>query len=78
MDELVEQGLKVFQAGGPADPRPASNPLERRFARDLDCNLIVHFSPILKTWVYDDGAFHTGCRLEFPVEWIPPFEEAIP
>lgn len=71
MEEVAEQGLKVFQAGGPADPRPASNPRERRLARCLTDNRIVSFSPVLGKWFSDSGRFHTGHLLEFPEAWIP-------
>jgi hypothetical protein len=80
MGYLPGQTVKVFEAGSGEDPRPLENSFSKRFARDLDCNRIVHYSRILQTWVYDDGTFHSDCRLEFPVEWIRrswrPFNES--
>jgi hypothetical protein len=61
----------TFIAGTPADPRPVNNEFCKRFARDLTCNLVVHFSRGVKKWVYDDGTFHTDHLLEFPENWIP-------
>jgi hypothetical protein len=79
MDAIASLEIKVlrFTAGTAQDPRPLENSFSKRFARDLSCNRIVHFSLILKTWTYDDGTFHSRCLLEFPVEWIRPFEEAV-
>ncbi len=68
---LVPNKYVQFTAGDADDPRPLENEFSKRFARDLDCNRIVHFSKVVKRWVYDDGTFHTGCLLEFPGEWIP-------
>jgi hypothetical protein len=65
------EAIFVFVAGSAADPRPVDNKLSERLARDLDHGIIVHFSQVLRKWGYDDGAFHTGCRLEFPVAWLP-------
>lgn len=61
MDELAEQGLKVFRAGSPADPRSPS-----KLGRCLSCNRIVHYSPALRKWVYEDGTFHTNHLIEVP------------
>ncbi len=60
-----------FIAGDDDDPKPADNELGRRFGPCLTCNRILHFSRIMKCWVYDDGTFHTGHLVEFPAEWIP-------
>jgi hypothetical protein len=59
-----------FTAGSHEDPRPESNPLERRFARCMNCNIIVHFSVVLKKWVDDSGRYHSTHTLEFPAEWL--------
>jgi len=60
-----------FTAGSASDPRPESNPLERRFARCLNCNLIVQFSRVVRKWTDDGGHFHTSHELETPKEWLP-------
>ena len=58
MEELVERRIK-FIAGSPADPRP-----QGKIGCCLSCNRIVHYSPIVKAWVYDNGTFHTGHLIE--------------
>jgi len=71
-DNIDNPEFVIFVAGSASDPRPLKNEFSKRFARDLDCNCIVHFSKVTKKWVYDDGTFHSRCRLEFPVAWLPP------
>ena len=61
----------TFLAGGVGDPKPARNELSKRYARCLTCNRIVHFSGTVKRWVYDDGTFHTGHLVEFPIDGLP-------
>lgn len=76
MIKLVRKIL-IFVAGGSDDPKPAGNELCQRYARCLTCNRIVHFSRTVKSWIYDDGTFHSGHLLEFPIEWItstPPIQ----
>jgi hypothetical protein len=59
-----------FQAGTRADPKPASNPREKRLARCVTCRtFIVHYSPTVARWI--DDHFHTGHVIEFPEEWLP-------
>jgi uncharacterized protein YchJ len=71
-DKIDYPEFVVFVAGSASDPQPLENEFSKRFARDLDCNRIVHFSKVTKKWVYDDGTFHSRCRLEFPAAWLPP------
>jgi hypothetical protein len=71
MEVTEQQKLKVFVAGSADDPRPLENEFSKRFARDLDCNRIVHFSRALERWVSDSGQFHTGHLIEFPEAWLP-------
>lgn len=70
MEAITEQEIRYFRfiAGGAQDPRPAGNPLEKRFARCEGCNVIVHYLPALGAWVDDSGRYHTGHVLEFPRE----------
>lgn len=70
MAKAHETGCLNFVAGSTKDPRPAGNPLLKRFGRCLNCNRIVHFSVDLLKWVYDDGTFHTAHVVEFPVDWL--------
>lgn len=74
MNVTAIRALQVFRAGSAEDPRLEGNASERRFARCLDCNVIVHYSLILKRWVCDSGRFHTEHMLEFPEEWQRPQE----
>ncbi len=62
MEHSPNQTVKVFQAGGPEDPR------EGRLGRCLPCNRIVHYSRTLGKWVYDNGTFHTGHLIEVAQE----------
>jgi hypothetical protein len=61
----------IVKAGSFDDPQPSDNELAKRFGRCLTCNEIVHFSRIVNRWVYDEGTFHTGHLIEFPIDWIP-------
>ena len=60
----------TFTASGSDDPKPVDNELAKRFGRCLMCNRIIHFSRPLIRWIYDDGTFHTGHLVEFPIEWV--------
>lgn len=72
----LEKVFITFVAGSPSDPRPGTNPLERRLARCLSCPglRIVHYSA--PYWTDGSGSFHTFHLLEVPRNWIP--SEAIP
>jgi hypothetical protein len=62
----------TFLAGGNDDPKPDSNPFQRRLARCLTCQtILVHWSSPLKAWLDDGGHHHTRHELEFPEEWLP-------
>ena len=67
----MESKSLIFVAGSVGDPKPARNEPSKRYARCLTCNRIVHFSRAVMRWVFDDGTFHTGHLVEFPIDWLP-------
>lgn len=71
-ERLEELRFLRFVAGGPEDPRPESNPVQRRLGRCMTCQgtVIAHWSLALRAWVDDSGRFHTGHFMEFPREWL--------
>lgn len=68
---LVSGSFVRFIAGSADDPRPESNPFGRRIALCLGCNVIVHFSIVVRAWVDDGGHYHSKHTLEIPAAWLP-------
>jgi len=66
MEELEKPRYFRFVAGSSEDPRPGDMPREKRFARCISCNKIIHWSLCFKAWVCDEGKYHSGHELEYP------------